>query len=425
VARRLAGAELAERRVALFLNALAGGGAERNLLALGRGLCARGYTVEFVLAERRGPLLAELPPDLACIELGVGGWFASARALARLPTWPEKRGWDPREGRGTATRLAPLRWGRRNALSRSLLPLVDYLRGTRPSVLVTTLPKNALVALWARHLARVPCRVVVREANTFSREAAKGTPRKAALLTDLARQWYPRADAVVAVSRGVEADVIAALNLTRERVSTIYNAVNPEEIAARATQPVDDPWFAADAPPVLISVGRLSLQKDHATLLRAFAQLRRERNARLLLVGEGSQRPRLEELARELGIESELRMPGFVANPHALVSRAAAFVLSSAWEGFPNVLVEALACGCPTISTDCPHGPAEILAGGEYGALCPPGDAEALARVLAKTLDAPPRRERLQRRARDFAPERTLRAYLEVMFPSPSSFGPR
>lgn len=411
MARRLAGAELAEHRVALFLNALPAGGAERNLLALARGLGARGYPVEWVLAERRGALLDEWPPALPCRELAKASWIASADALARLPV-------------STRHRLAALRWAARNPLARAVPGLAAYLRHTRPSVLVTTLPKNALVALWARELVGFPRRLVVREANAFSLEAGKAGARKAALLTDLARAWYPRADHIVAVSRGVATDLCSALGLAADRVTAIHNAVDAEAIARQAAEPLDDPWFRAGAPPVLLSVGRLSLQKDHATLLRAFAALRRERSARLVVLGEGPRRAALEELARELGVEHDVRLPGWVANPHRFTARAAVFVLSSAWEGFPNVLVEALACGCPVVSTDCPHGPAEILDGGVFGGLCPSGDAPALARALATALEAPPEPARLRTRARDFSPERTLRAYCEVMFPGVERAGP-
>ncbi len=403
---RVDSAPLAPRRVALFLNALPGGGAERNLLALGRLLSERDHPVDLVLAERRGALLSEVPEALRIVELGSRGSLPTAAALARLP--PGSRG-------------AALRMLQRHRLVRSLIPLVDYLRRGDPAALITTLPKNALLTLWARCLAGSGVRVVVREANTFSIEAAKGTGRSDALLTGLARRWYRRADAIVAVSAGVAADLVRSLELPAERITTIYNAVDAVGIVRRAAEPLEDAWFRPGSPPVLLSAGRLSRQKDYPTLLRAFVLLRRERALRLMVLGEGSQRAHLDGLCRTLGIEADVQFPGFVPNPHAYMARAAAFVLSSAWEGFPNVLIEALACGCPVVSTDCPHGPSEILGGGRFGGLAPPGNPEALAEAIAETLDAPADPDRLRARAREFSPERMFDGYRQAIFPDASS----
>ncbi len=389
----------------MWLNALAGGGAERNLLALCGDLAAGGHPVELVLAERRGALLDAIPDGVPCTTLPSGGAFACARALATLGP-------------------APLRWGWRNRLARSLAPLAAYLTRERPRALVTTLPKNALLALFARGLAGVPTRVVVREANTFSREAARGDRRDPRALVALARRWYPRADALVAVSEGVARDLVDTLGLAPERVRCVYNGLDAEAIAARAAAPLDDPWCAPGAPPLVLAVGRLSQQKDFETLLRAFAELRRGRPARLLIAGEGPRRGRLDALARELGLaDDDLRLPGYLDDPAPWMGRAAVLALSSRWEGFPNVLLEALACGCPVVSSDCPHGPAEILAGGRHGLLVPPGDVSALAAALAASLDAPLDRSALRARAAEFSQTRATAGYLEAIAPSdpPSS----
>jgi glycosyltransferase involved in cell wall biosynthesis len=395
----------------LFLNALAGGGAERNILALGHQLRARNLPVELVLAERRGPLLAELPQGLPCVALATAGRLETVGTLRRLPR---------------AARANALRWAWRNRLARVLPPLVDYLRRARPAALVTTLPKNAFLALWARELAGdgagIGTRIVVREANTFSQEAAKGAAEgaksEARRITELARRWYPEADAIAAVSRGVAADLATTLAIPKARITTIYNGVDVDEIARRAAEPLEDPWLAPGEPPVVVSAGRLSQQKDQATLLRAFAQVRCQRPLRLVLLGEGTRRGPLEGLARELGIEADLRLPGFASNPYAWMARARVFALSSIWEGFPNVLLEALACGCPVVSSDCPHGPAEILENGRYGVLAVPGDADDLARALTQSLEREPLREPLRARARFFSRERAFERYLDLIDPA-------
>jgi glycosyltransferase involved in cell wall biosynthesis len=162
-------------------------------------------------------------------------------------------------------------------------------------------------------------------------------------------------------------------------------------------------------------MGRLVPQKDFATLLRAFALVRADRPARLVILGEGPERDRLMLLARELGIENDVLLPGFVTNPFAWVGRASLFVLSSAWEGLPTVLVEALACGTPVIATDCPHGPRAILEGGDLGPLVPVGDSRKMAEAMRRMLDAPTERSRLLARAAAFHEDRAIEAYRHIL----------
>ena len=187
--------------------------------------------------------------------------------------------------------------------------------------------------------------------------------------------------------------------LPRERITTVYNGVDLRRLDELAASPVADPWFESDAPAVLMAVGRLAPQKDFRNLLKAFARVRSRRGVRLVILGEGPERARLESLAADLGIAADVKMPGAVPNPFAYMARASLFVLSSAWEGFGNVLVEALACGCPIVSTDCPRGPREILDGGAFGPLVPVGDDEALADGIIHALALPADRGRLRERA--------------------------
>jgi len=163
-------------------------------------------------------------------------------------------------------------------------------------------------------------------------------------------------------------------------------------------------------------VGRLTEQKDFSTLLQAFAQVRAQRQARLLLLGEGEMRDELTALGLALGIAKDLSLHGFTNNPFAYMARAAVFVLSSAYEGLPGVLIQALACGCPVVSTDCPSGPSEILENGQYGRLVPVGDPAAMAQAILSTLEAPPDRGLLQKQASLFSVDRAVEQYLEVLF---------
>jgi glycosyltransferase involved in cell wall biosynthesis len=172
-----------------------------------------------------------------------------------------------------------------------------------------------------------------------------------------------------------------------EKIKVIYNPVITPELFARAEEPLDHPWFRPGEPPVVLGVGRLTQAKDFPTLIRAFALVRKERPARLMILGEGEERPKLEALVRELRLEEDVALPGFVDNPYKYMKRAAVFVLSSRWEGFGIVLVEAMALGTPVVATDCPSGPAEILENGKWGRLVPPGDPEALAKAILDTLE--------------------------------------
>jgi glycosyltransferase involved in cell wall biosynthesis len=194
-----------------------------------------------------------------------------------------------------------------------------------------------------------------------------------------------------------------------------------------ARRDLDHNWFTPGGPPVILGVGNLKPQKDFATLIRAFARVRAERPARLVILGDARGPDKdatyvaaLKGLPAQLGIDKDVSFAGFAENPFAYMSRAAVFVLSSAWEGFGNVVAEALACGCPVVSTDCPSGPAEILDHGRYGPLVPVGDDAALAAAICRVLDAPLSRDELTGRAASFTVERAVDQYIELMFGSTS-----
>jgi glycosyltransferase involved in cell wall biosynthesis len=204
--------------------------------------------------------------------------------------------------------------------------------------------------------------------------------------------------------------------LPREAINVIHNPIVTPELSRLAGEAVAHPWFAKKDTPVILGAGRLSQQKDFVNLIRAFSILRQTRHARLVIIGQGPERPELERLVDQLQLREQVDMPGFAANPYALMRRADLFVLSSAWEGLPTVLVEAMACGAPVVATDCPSGPQEILEGGRHGRLVPVGDSEALGRAMIETLDDPPPASALVRRADDFGLARSVDAYKEILF---------
>jgi glycosyltransferase involved in cell wall biosynthesis len=205
------------------------------------------------------------------------------------------------------------------------------------------------------------------------------------------RMLASRIDHAVAVSSGVADELVRYGGIPPDRVSTIYNAVIGSDFADRANAPMQPPiaqsWFEQRDRPIFVTAGRLVEMKDHRTLLSAFARYLATRPARLIILGNGPLQPMLEELVRTLGIVEHVCFAGFVNNPLPYMRHADAFVLSSRSEGFGNVIVEALGCGTPVVSTNCPHGPSDILEDGRYGLLVPPRDDEALARGMADLLD--------------------------------------
>lgn len=373
-------------RIAVFVSSWPRGAIQRLMLNLVAEFAAAGHPVD--LLAPRGHAPAEgLPPGVRLLEL--------APRLAGLPGVRRHKRW-----------FVPL----------ALPALVRYLKRERPAALLSGGEWPNVIALAARRLAGGSTRVVVSEHIHVGASTAGAAERKRRrLLPRLMARLYPRADAIVAVSEGVRQDLLARFPLPPTRVHTIYNPVITPALLAARDAPLDDPWFAPGEPPVLLNVAALRVQKDQATLLKAFATLCAQRPVRLLILGEGSQRPALEALAGELGIAADVRMPGYVPNPLAYMRRAAVFVLSSRYEGFGNVLAEALVCGCPVVSTDCPAGPAEILDNGRYGRLTPVGDVDALARALAAALDAPSDRPALEQRGLAYSAAAAAGPYLRAL----------
>jgi glycosyltransferase involved in cell wall biosynthesis len=203
----------------------------------------------------------------------------------------------------------------------------------------------------------------------------------------LANWFYPWADDIIAVSKGVADDLAHAACLPRDRIQVIYNPIVTSDLYEKSREPFEHPWFNAGEPPVVLAVGRLTAQKAFDILIRAFARIRARRPTRLLILGEGEDRLALQNLVNQLGLDQDVSLPGFVSNPYAYMAHAAVLTLSSRWEGLPTVLVEAMSLGIPVISTDCPSGPREILRDGQYGRLVPVGDSSALVEAMIAALD--------------------------------------
>lgn len=361
-------------KVAFLLPHLGGGGVERVFANYAGALAARGHSTDLVILnhEQRA---TEAPEGVRVVDLGLKHVTDATFGLA-LPA------------------------------------LVRYLREERPTALCVGITTLNLTALVARRLSGVDTAVLVSEHVPPSVNA--GTHPLKRLLPPLMRWWYPKADSVFAVSEHLADDVAAVARLQRERVATIYNPVVGPKLLTEAAAKPDHPFFGG-AEQVLVAVGRLHPQKDFVSLIRAFHQLQRELPVKLIILGEGELRSELETEVRERGLTGSVSMPGHVKAPGSYLANADLFVLSSRYEGFPTVLIEALACGCPVVSTDCPTGPHEILEGGLYGRLVPVADPGALAEAMKATLAAPLPAARLKERGRLFTIEAaTERLHAEI-----------
>ncbi len=362
----------ARSKLAFFLQDLAGGGAERVMLTLAGGFADRGDDVDLVLVRAEGPCLADVPANVRVVTLGTG---RTAYSIPRL---------------------------------------AGYLRRERPQALLSALVHVNIAAILATRLCGRKPRVIITEHNQIARNAARARSRVIRLAHGAVSRLYPLADEIVAVSRGVAESLVAYSGLDERRVRVIHNPVVTPGLREKALAETAHPWFGDGRPPVVLGAGRLTAQKDFLNLLRAFAILRQERRAKLIILGEGPERAALQDAVRAFGLAEDVDLPGFAANPYAYMARAAVFALSSAWEGLPTVLIEAMACGTPVVATDCESGPADILLGGRLGALVPVADPAALAAAILRTLDTPPSPRALRDRADDFSVERAVDRYADI-----------
>ncbi len=330
--------------VAIYFHDLSPGGVERQTLVLAKELQARGMDVVLVLHRLRGELIPLLPLELPVVVLG------SRRTLQDVPR------------------------------------LRRFLLDTRPDILLANVDINNIAAALANAMAGTRTRLVICQHNPLSADYHATVNWRHRFVPWCYRLLASRIDHAVAVSSGIAGELLRS-GIAPAKVSVISNAVIGEDFNERAAVPVSHPWLVNKDRPVFVTAGRLVAMKDHATLLQAFALHLRKRPSRLILLGDGPMLQLLRDRAHAAGIADDVAFEGFVPNPLPYMRAADAFVLSSRSEGFGNVLIEAMGCGTPVISTDCPHGPREILAHGEFGILVPPRDPAALAPALSLILD--------------------------------------
>lgn len=361
--------------ITFFLPTSGGGGAEGVITTVAGELSARGYTIDLLLGESSGE-----ETDESLNGVNVFGFD------------------EPR-------------------LFNSIQPLCTYLRNNKPKVIVSTIYASNIIVALSHFLTRSDSRLVLRIANTPSVYHSSSSP-KDITSRHLLPLSYQRADEIIAISRGVKQDLVKSFSVPESKISVVYNPIDLKRVDQLSTVDPDHPWFTVGDGEfeTIVGMGRLTPQKDFETLLRAFERVHdRRSNTRLVVFGEGERRPALTSLANHLGIEEAVSLPGYVKNPYRYLSNADLFVLSSAWEGFGNVLLEALACECPIVSTDCPNGPREILADGKYGRLVPVGGVDAMKTAIIESLKEPNSPGELRDRASEFDVEDIVDQYETVL----------
>ncbi|MHC3381178.1 glycosyltransferase [Haloarcula sp. H-GB5] len=357
--------------IAFFVPSLTVGGAERVTVSVANGLSKRGYEVDLVVSYNEGDFRTDVAGSVNLVDLGT----------QRIP------------GVG---------------IGASIPAFVRYLRRRSPQILFSQMTYANDIHMISQILSGADTVTISTIHNTLGMQEEP----KEKLVQWLQRRLAHQSDQFVAVSEGVAESIVEHVGIDRKKVSVLHNPVPVNEVRDRAEESVEHPWIEASNLDVVLGVGRLERAKNFGSLLRAFERVHAAQpDTRAIIVGRGSKRTELETLATELGIDDAVSFPGFVDNPYGYMAGADVLAMSSIHEGLPTVLIEALACGCPVVSTDCPSGPAEILKCGEYGPLVDVDDDEGLAAAIQATLDDSLPSDVLVERANDFAPTAVIDQY--------------
>jgi glycosyltransferase involved in cell wall biosynthesis len=361
-----------KKKISLFIPTLEGAGAEKIVLTLANSFVSKGYHVDLIVIKFKGAFCEQVDSSINVINLNC------KRVIF------------------------------------SLFPLINYLNLNKPDILLASLTHINIVSIIAGLFSRVKTKVIVIE-HSLKTKLFKNLNLKNRMVDLFMLFTYPKAYRVVAVSKEVAKNISVRSGIELSKIDIINNPIYSNSIILKSKENLNHPWFLENQPPVILSVGRLTEEKNFSLLIRAFANVRNKYNVRLLILGEGKLREQLTALASKLGVEKDFCMPGFVENPYAYMSRASLFVMSSDYEGFGNVLVEAMACGTPIISTNCPGGPAEILENGLWGELVPVGDLKTLTSSIINTFN---KKNHLNnsKRVNDFDIDMKIQEYVKIMF---------
>ncbi len=376
-------------KIATFIYGLTWGGATRRLLTLLEGLVQRGHEIEFVVVDSSGPLVQEIPKGITLVTLEQGPLAFVFPYLSR-----------------------------RMKMSLSKFALAKYIRQSNADIFLSAANHAHITALYAKRLSGSDIPFVLRLSSHVTASLKKSRRLSKRIRFLQAKRLYPMADMVIAVSHAVATDLAKTLDIEKEKIKVVYNPVITKRLMEMARKPPEHPWLQRRRGhkriPVVVAAGRLRRQKGFDIIVRAISSVISKRQVRLIILGEGKYRKKLEELVRALGLENMVDMPGYVPNPVSFMAKADLFCHASGFEGLPGVVIEALAAGCPVVCTDSPGGVSEILDGGRYGILVPVGDKEALAKGIIEGLDKDWNNDELKQRAMEFTCEKAVSGYLEV-----------
>lgn len=359
-------------KIALFVPSLGGGGAERVMVLLANGLAKEGFEVDFIVVNSDGVNSSSLSEKVNLIN------FEKSRVIKSLPIF------------------------------------IKYLKQENPRVLISALDYANVIALLARKISRSTTKIIVTEHSTLSAANQKDFNLQTRILHFLMKLTYPGADQVLAVSQGVADDLADVLSLDRSKVGVAYNPVVTDELKELSAEKAQWPWERYEGSPFVLATGRLVAAKDFSNLLNAFEILKKKIPAKLVILGEGEERGLLEDIITQKALTKDVVLQGFVKNPYAWMASADLFVMSSRWEGLPTALIEAMACGVPVISTDCPSGPKEILEDGKWGKLVPVGNSAALAEAMEAAI-LNPEKILVEKRAQNFSVRNSVLRYIEFV----------
>jgi glycosyltransferase involved in cell wall biosynthesis len=363
------------KKVCFFLPSLSGGGAERVVVNLAGQFAKKGYAVEIALWSdvHDSPYTDDIAESVKVIPIRHGGRYKNLALKAIYALF-------------------------------SIPKVVSYIKNSRPCVIFANLCELAVIFanIFSGHTSRIAV-VVHNDPSYYSSLLSHGGSRiRAWIFTFLSKLFYPLADAVVGVSKGVSEALVSNGIAPPGKTAFIYNPVVTKSLLKLSGEPPEHPWLVRHSRPVFLGVGRLCEQKNFPLLLRAFEIVSRKLDAVLIIAGDGPLLEELRKISAELNIEERVSFAGFLKNPFSVMAHADVFVLSSLFEGLPTVIIEAMACGCQIVSTDCPHGPSEILDRGRYGRLVPVGDEYALADAMLDAIAHPVPKAELAERAKIF-----------------------
>ncbi len=388
------------KHIAILAGSLEGGGAEKALLRLAKAFSNKGCRIDFLIFSK-DPRSYNLSNNIRVIAVDPSPLSVLFKYLIQLPL------------KTSIIVFIALIYKKRKKL-RSLPNIINYLTTNSPDVFISSITAHDFIAMWAKYILKGKTQFVIRLANSveWSKSSKDFLERQYQYLI---RHWYPKADKIISVSQGLADEIAELSGVPDSDIHTINNPVDNRRINELASQEINDPWFKDDGPPIIISTARLHPQKDYPTLIKAFWILKEKIDARLLILGEGSEHDKIVKMIEAYGLQNYVRLLGYQKNPHAYVARADVFVLSSLWEGFSNSLIEALSCGTKIVSTNCKHGTKEILDSGKYGNIVPVGDPEALAESIYNCLQDKVDTSLLKKQAKNFDISVIANRYLKVI----------